>query len=70
MRKTVLLAAALAGSALLLRRSKRFGPLSAMALATLLEQVVPVLRQPAASKAAKPSLWARLTTRKPPAPAE
>lgn len=64
MRKTVLVAAAVAGASILLRRSKRFGPLSAMALAALLEQVVPMLRQPGG--ASKPSLWARLTTRTPP----
>jgi hypothetical protein len=65
MRRTVLFAAALAGASILLRRSRRFGPLSAMALAALLEEVIPILRQSDAPTASKPSLWTCLTTRTP-----
>jgi hypothetical protein len=71
MRKTVMIAAALAAAAYLLRRSRRFGPIGAMAGAVLLEQAAAALRAPAAPAAApapKPSLWTRLTAPKPPGP--
>jgi len=58
MRKSILLIAALTGASFFLRRSRRFGPISAMLLGTLLEEVNSTLRAPGASKASKPSLWA------------
>jgi hypothetical protein len=75
MRKTVLLAAGLAASAYLLRRTRRFGPLGAMAGAMLMEQLAASLRghaepAPAAGPPPpKPSLWAKLTGRIKPSPA-
>ena len=68
MRKTVIMAAGLAAAAYLLRRSRRFGPIGAMAGAVLLEQAAAALRGPAPAPAPKPSLWTRLTSRKAPAP--
>ena len=67
MRKTALITAALAGAAYLLRRNRRFGPLSAMAAGAILEQVVVAMRKQ--EPASKPSLWSKLTAPKPPAPA-
>jgi hypothetical protein len=77
MRKTVLLAAGLAASAYLLRRTRRFGPLGAMAGAVLLEQLAASLRghaepAPAAGPPPppEPSLWAKLTGQIKPSPAD
>jgi hypothetical protein len=68
MRKSALLIAVLSGASFFLRRSRRFGPISAMVLGAVLEQVVVRLREPSEpkGKAAKPSLWTLLTKKSPP----
>ena len=63
MRNNALLITALSSTALLLRRSRRFGPLKAIVLGALLEEVVRRLRAQEENQvtASKPSLWQRLT---------
>ena len=63
--RSSLLIAALSGASLLLRRSRRFGPIQAIVLGALLEEVVRRLRaqEGPTPPSPKPSLWTRLTKR-------
>jgi hypothetical protein len=62
MRKAILLALGFAASSLLMRRARQFGPLNAVAVAGVLEEVAKRLRDQAPpDQAGKPSPWANLT---------
>lgn len=62
MRKSALLIGLLSGASFMLRRSRRFGPIQAIVIGAILEEVVRRLRAEAGPKrpVAKTSLWAKL----------
>jgi hypothetical protein len=63
LRKSTLLIAALSSAALLVRRSRKFGPTRAFVLGALLEEVVRRLQaqEEITLPSNKPSIWARVT---------
>ena len=65
LRKSTLLIAALSSASLLLRRSRRFGPIRALVLGALLEESYQescaLGKEETQVTARKPSLWQRLT---------
>jgi len=62
MRKAMLLTLGFAVSSVLMRRARQFGPLSAVAVAGVLEEVAKRLRDQALpDQARKPWPWAKLT---------
>ena len=72
MRKSTLAIAVLSSASLLLRRSRRFGPIKGFLLGALLEEVVRQLRAQEELKgtAPKPSIWHRLTKSSKPSSSE